>query len=139
MPDISSLHGRVSTLPSGCRRSSDPRWRICGLAPETAPGISAPVSLNRCEDALLRYVVDRADEKRFWTVRVLEWDRAGGALESRVAGLDRELRDYAAERGRADVTLLETFGGGRVSMRNLAEHLLGLWTPPKPSPTRQRT
>lgn len=99
--------------------------------------ISAPVSLNRCEEALLRYVRDRPDEKRFWSARVLAVDGAGGALEGRVAGLDRELRDYAAERGRADAALLDTFGGGRVSMRNLAEHLLFLWTPPKPQPKRK--
>jgi hypothetical protein len=99
--------------------------------------IPSRVSLNRCEEALLRYVSDRPDEKRFWAARVLEIDRAGGALEARVAGLDRQLRDYAAERGRADAALLETFGGGRVSMRNLAEHLLHLWTPPKPQQKRR--
>lgn len=110
---------------------------ICGLAGPDAPDISAPVSLNRSEDALLRYISDHADEKRFWTARVLQWDRAGEAFAARVAGLDRELRDYAAERGRADPSFLETFGGGRVSMRNLAEHLLALWTPPKPHPRRR--
>ncbi len=107
------------------------------MARDSADDIPAPVSLNRCEEALLRYVRDRPDEKRFWSARVLAVDRAGGALEGRVAGLDRELRDYAAERGRADGALLETFGGGRVSMRNLAEHLLFLWTPPKPQPKRK--
>ena len=95
------------------------------------------MSLNRCEEALLRYVTDRADEKRFWLARVLEWDRASGPLEARVAGLDGQLREYAAERGRADPSLADTFGAGRVSMRNLAEHLLGLWTPPKPQPKRR--
>jgi len=110
---------------------------ICALAHGATAGISAPVSLNRCEEALLRYVSERPDEKRFWSARVLAVDGAGGALEARVAGLDRELRAYAAERGRADAALLDTVGGGRVSMRNLAEHLLHLWTPPKPQPMRR--
>lgn len=110
---------------------------ICALALATSAGIPSRVSLNRCEDALLRYVSDRPDEKRFWAARVLETDRAGGPLEARVAGLDRQLRDYAAERGRADAALVDSLGGGRVSMRNLAEHLLHLWTPPKPQPKRR--
>lgn len=98
----------------------------------------ARVSLNRCEDALLRYVRDHAEEQRYWSARVLVWDRAGGELESRAAGLERELRDYAAERGRADAALREAFGAGRVSLRNLAEYLLRLWTPPRaPAAARQ--
>jgi len=110
---------------------------ICALARATAAAIPSRVSLNRCEEALLRYVGERPDEKRFWTARVLEVDRAGGALETRVAGLDRQLRDYAAERGRADAALADVLGAGRVSMRNLAEHLLHLWTPPKPQAKRR--
>lgn len=107
------------------------------LARPRAGGIPARVSLNRCEETLLRYVTDRPDERRFWQARVLECDRGGGPLESRVAGLDRQLRDYAAERGRADPALQDALGNGQVSMRNLAEHLLGLWTPPRPHPKRR--
>lgn len=115
------------------------RPRICGLAHARAACISAPVSLNRCEDALLRYVSDRPDEKRFWLARVLEIDRSGGSLVDRVAALDGQLRDYAAERGRADASLRDTLGDGRVSMRNLAHHLLNLWPPPKPkAPPKRR-
>ncbi len=108
------------------------------MARVPGPGISAPVSLNRCEDSLLRYVSDRADEKRFWHARVLEADRAGGSLVDRVAALDDQLREYAAERGRADPALRDAFGDGRVSMRNLAQHLLNLWTPPKPKASPKR-
>jgi len=92
------------------------------------------VSLNRCEESLLRYVCDQADEKRHWTERVLRCERAGASRESCIADLERELRAYAAERGRADAALGEAFGAGRVSLRNLAEYLLTMWTPPRPRP-----
>lgn len=90
------------------------------------------MSLNRCEESLLHYVRDRPDEHRFWSARVLELDRGEGSAGARVATLERELRAYAVERGRADPALLDTFGGGRVSLRNLAEYLLAVWTPPRP-------
>lgn len=90
------------------------------------------MSLNRCEDAFLAYLHAHPDERRFWTERVLALDRDGGAFESRVATLEGELRAYAAERGAADARLHEDLGAGRVRLRNLAEHVLRLWTSPKP-------
>jgi hypothetical protein len=92
---------------------------------------SGSVSLNRCEDALLKYVRGRADEERFWRTRVLAIEGNGGPLERRAAELESDLRDYAAERARADATLQDTFGAGVVRLRNLAEYLLAVWTPPK--------
>jgi hypothetical protein len=95
------------------------------------------VSLNRCEDALLAYLRAHPDEERFWHGRVNACDRAEGSRESRAAGLERELRAYAAERGRADPSLREALGAGTVRLRNLAEYLLAAWTPPRVAPKRQ--
>lgn len=89
------------------------------------------MSLNRYEEALLRYLNDNPDEKRFWSSRVLELDRVGGTAEGLAAVLDDELREYAAERDRQDATAGGRFGSGEVSMRNLAELLFVVWTPPK--------
>lgn len=87
------------------------------------------MSLNRCENALLSYFRDHPDETRFWTARVLEIDRTPGTKESRATQLDQELRNYVAERVRANPSLIETIGSGTVSMRNFAEYLLAVWTP----------
>jgi hypothetical protein len=95
------------------------------------------VSLNRCEDALLRYVRTHPDEHRFWTARVLDLDRAGGSPAERTQALEGELRAYAAERIRADPGLADAFGAARTSLRNLAEHLLSAWTPPRPVKPRR--
>lgn len=96
------------------------------------------MSLNRCENALLAYLRDHPDETRFWTARVLEIDRAPGTPDSRASQLDQELRTYVAERTRADPSLIETIGNGIVSMRNFAEYLLAVWTPPRgPAPRRR--
>jgi hypothetical protein len=94
------------------------------------------VSLNRCEDAFLAYLRAHADEHRFWHARVLEVERLPRPLEDRTALLERELRDYAAERARSRPELADALGAGSVSLRNLAEYLLRLWPPPRP-PKRQ--
>ncbi|RME72494.1 MAG: hypothetical protein D6781_02125 [Verrucomicrobia bacterium] len=88
------------------------------------------MSLNRCEEALLNYLEDHPDEKRFWTSRVLELDGVGGTREGLASTLDQELRAYAAERDRLAPPDHQRFGGGSVSMRNLAELLFLTWTPP---------
>src|SRR5262245_1375361 len=85
------------------------------------------VSLNRCEDALLHYLRANPDEQRFWTARVLAVDGGADSREEKTAMLERELRAYAAERAVADAGLREALGAGRVSLRNLAEHVLALW------------
>jgi hypothetical protein len=98
--------------------------------------IPGGVSLNRAEDAVLSYMLAHADEERFWRARVLEIDRAGGALVARSNLLTRELQDYAAERA-GSVAALRDLAETRVSMRNLAEYLLFTWTPPKPAAKRK--
>lgn len=94
------------------------------------------MSLNRCEDAFLLYLRDHPDEQRFWQARVLDAARANAPDEQRAADLERALRDYAAERARSNPVLDETLGGGRVSLRNLAEYLLRTWPPAKPAKRR---
>ena len=96
------------------------------------------MSLNRSEDALLRYLRSHPDEQRFWQARVVEIDRRPVSAESRAVELERELRQYAAERAASDPGLGEAIGAGSVSLRNLAEYLLRAWPPPR-SPRRPAT
>lgn len=120
-------------LPRGTTAKKTARLH---LARERRAVISRQVSLNRCENALLHYLRAHPDEQRFWTARVLDVDRAALSREEKSATLERELRAYAAERAMADAVLRDGLGAGRVSMRNLAEHVLALWTPPRASASR---
>lgn len=95
------------------------------------------VSLNRSEDALFDYLRAHADEERFWRSRVVELERASRSANSRAMRLANELREYALERGRANPSLEEALGAGRVSMINLAEYLLRVWTTPAPRPKKR--
>ncbi|MGH8020217.1 MAG: hypothetical protein ACREIA_18450 [Opitutaceae bacterium] len=94
------------------------------------------MSLNRSEDALLSYLRSHPDEERFWRARVQNLDRGGVAREELSVILERELRDYAAERINAAPVLRDTFGVGKVSLRNLAEYAIFSWTTPKPAKKR---
>lgn len=92
------------------------------------------MSLNRYEQAIFDYWARQPDEGRHWRAKVVE-ATAGGRGGAEVAWrLERELRAYAQERS-AHVASLREFaaGAGRVSLLNLAEHLIRLWGPlPKP-------
>lgn len=91
------------------------------------------MSLNRTEQFVFDYLQRNPEEKHHWTqkVRVV----AGGAANEHAAAatLDAELWHYFRER----CAVAEPFrqfsqaGMQRTSFRNLAEHLIRLWTPPK--------
>jgi hypothetical protein len=94
------------------------------------------VSLNRSEQRLYDYVEANIDERQFWQYKVRkiaagEPDPAGAAL-----AIESELWRYYVERAGV-VPLLRDVGDReglrRVSMRNLAEHLIRSWVPPKAS------
>jgi hypothetical protein len=92
------------------------------------------MSLNRWEQLVFDYVQGHADERHFWEdkVRALA---AGAADEHAVATeLEGELWRYLEERSR----VAEPFRSmaarenlRRTSLRNLAEHLLRMWSPPR--------
>lgn len=89
------------------------------------------MSLNRYEQAIFDYWDRQPDERRHWLAKVTELARAGSAAEA-ARPLERELWDYLVER-REHVPQLRALGLqglSRVSLLNLAEHLLRLWGPP---------
>jgi len=97
------------------------------------------MSLNRYEQAIFDYLQQQPDERRHWMTKVAALSRAQPAIEA-ARPLERELWDYLVER-REQVPPLRALGLGglpRVSLLNLAEHLLKIWglssRPTKPSP-----
>lgn len=94
----------------------------------------AGVSLNRSEQQLFDYVQKHPEELRFWVDKV----RAIGASADPHAaevGLEAELWAYYKERSGVVPSFRAQAaheGLTRVSLRNLAGHLLRLWGPPRP-------
>jgi hypothetical protein len=93
------------------------------------------VSLNPAEQRIFNYLQSKPDEGRFWREKV----RVIGALpesnETIATRLERELWRYYEERSSTASPFREAVqreGKVRVSMRNLAELLLRLWTEPRP-------
>ncbi len=88
------------------------------------------MSLNRWEQAVFDYWERAPDERRHWQAKVADLTR-GGVAAGLARGLERELWDYLVERS-AHVPALRDLrpgGGQRVSLLNLAEHVIRLWGP----------
>jgi hypothetical protein len=89
------------------------------------------MSLNRYEQAIFDYWERQPDERRHWMGKVAELAREKPASEI-ARPLERELWEYFVER-REHVSEMRNpnlQGLSRVSMLNLAEHLIRLWGPP---------
>ncbi|EDY80679.1 hypothetical protein VDG1235_295 [Verrucomicrobiia bacterium DG1235] len=89
------------------------------------------MSLNRYEQLLHDYIESLPEEKRYWVDRVVEVARGSGRREEAALGLNAELWEYFEERSRSESAFAEALqpGGGRISMLNLSEYLLRMWTP----------
>jgi hypothetical protein len=96
------------------------------------------MSLNRYEQALFDYWEKQPDEKRHWQAKVIELTETPASTAGATArGLERELWEHLIERSQhvrilRDLRLDEV---SRVSLLNLAEHVIRLWGPP-PKPRR---
>jgi hypothetical protein len=90
------------------------------------------MSLNRYEQALFSYWEKHPDERRHWHTKVIEATRVGAGPGAAARALERELWDHFVERSAQVPALRELAAGGvrRVSLLNLAEHLIRLWGPP---------
>jgi hypothetical protein len=96
----------------------------------------AVVSLNRAEQLVFDYLQKHPDEGQHWRGKVHAVD-ARHAMDRHAAAvaLEGELWRYYEERSRVAEPFREKArqeGLRRISMRNLAEHLLHLWTVPRP-------
>lgn len=93
------------------------------------------MSLNRSEQILYEYVQQHREERQFWTNKVRAIVAGSRDTPAAVARIDSELWRYYEERSTVApvfVAAVRAFGLKRVSMKNLAEYLVRLWTDPKP-------
>jgi hypothetical protein len=93
------------------------------------------MSLNRSEQLLHDYVESHRDERHYWVRKVQMIARESTDTPAAVARLDSELWRYYLERSEvapAFMAAAQAYGLRRTSMKNLAEHLIRLWTEPKP-------
>ncbi len=90
------------------------------------------MSLNRYEQTLFDYLGREPDERRHWQGKVTELTRTPADPAGMARSLERELWDYLVERCQQVPALrdLQTGGVRRISLLNLAEHLLRIWGPP---------
>lgn len=96
-----------------------------------------PMSLNRYEEALFSYWEKNPDERRHWQAKVTDATRVASQPGEAARTLERELWDHFVERS-AHVPALRELGASglrRVSLLNLAEHIIRLWGPP-PKPRK---
>ena len=99
------------------------------------------MSLNRYEQALFDYWDQALDERRHWQSKVVALTRSPEQSPGETARtLERELWDHLMERT-PHVPALRSLNASaltRVSLLNLAEHIIRLWGPPpkpkKPAP-----
>ncbi len=92
------------------------------------------MSFNRIEQKLFDYIDTHPEEKRFWVDKTRAIAAARADEFSAAAALDGELRDYYMERAGVVPALAELARvepAARTSMRNLAEYLIRVWTPPR--------
>jgi hypothetical protein len=95
------------------------------------------MSLNRYEQTLFNYWQNQPDERRHWQSKVVELTRVAAAPGEAARTLERELWEHFVERSPHVPSLRELSFGGlpRVSLLNLAEHIIRLWGPP-PKPRK---
>ena len=98
--------------------------------------LPSKMSLNRYEQALFDYWERAVDERRHWQNKVVDLTRGPAVASGDLArSLERELWEYLVERTPHVPALrnLNASALSRVSMLNLAEHVIRLWGPaPKP-------
>ena len=95
------------------------------------------MSLNRYEQAVFDYWERAPDERRHWQTKVADLTRGAAMPVGLARGLERELWEYLTERSAHVPTLreLRLEDVHRVSLLNLAEHVIRLWGPP-PKPRK---
>ena len=93
------------------------------------------MSLNRSEQVLFDYVSQHPEERHFWQHKVRTIVARVGDIPVSVTQLDAELWRYFVERSsvvKSLALIAQPSGSKRISMKNLAEYMIRLWTEPKP-------
>jgi hypothetical protein len=93
------------------------------------------MSLNRSEQILYDYVRRHPEERQYIQNKVQSISAGAESVEGAVSRIDAELWRYYEERSSVVPEFRDgapSSGPRRISMKNLAEHLVRLWTEPKP-------
>jgi hypothetical protein len=93
------------------------------------------MSLNRSEQGLFDYIKRHPEERQYIRDKVQSVSAASAGAEGAVARIDAELWRYLEERSSVVPEFRDAareFGLRRTSMKNLAEHLVRIWTEPRP-------
>jgi hypothetical protein len=93
------------------------------------------MSLNRSEQLLHDYVQDHREERQYWQTKVRSIVSESAEIPAAVSRVDSELWRYYLERSEVApvfIAAARTYGTKKTSMKNLAEHLIRLWTDPRP-------
>jgi hypothetical protein len=109
---------------------------VFSARPATLP---RQMSLNRTEQLVSDYVEQHPEEKSYWVEKVRAAARAEGDERGAAARLADDLWTYVVERSAVAQPFRDRArheGLSRTSMRNLAEHWLRLWVPPRPKPAK---
>jgi len=94
------------------------------------------MSLNRIEQMLFDYLQRHTEERHFWQAKVRELMQKTESDFVVAADMADRLRIYYEERSRAVPSLHELAsqeGLRRISLRNLAEHMMRIWGPVRPA------
>jgi len=101
------------------------------------------MSLNQTEQTLFAYLESHVEERQFWQAKVRELMSASRNDPATAAALAGELRRYGEERGSVGalpVQVHDKKGLELSGFRNLAEHLMRIWGPPRaPRPSVRLT
>jgi|SRR5882724_13324710 len=94
------------------------------------------MSLNRTEQLLFDYIRNRPEERQHWQANVRNLVKTTPDPHAAAVVLDGELWRYYEERSRVAMPFLEIArreGVRRISLRNLAEYLLRMESPVRPT------
>lgn len=89
------------------------------------------MSLNRYEQYLYDYIESLPEERRYWFDRVIDVESQHRRRETAALVLNSELWEYFEERSAHEPVFsnLVSKGQGKLSMLNLAEYYLRMWSP----------
>jgi hypothetical protein len=99
------------------------------------------MSLNQSEQMIFDYVQRHPEERHYWLEKVRKTSLSSTDDHVAAATLEPELWRYFQERSSVASPFREHVqrqGLQRVSMKNLAEHLLRLWVGPRPKKATAR-
>ncbi len=98
------------------------------------------MSLNPSEQMVFDYVQSHPEERHYWSEKVRTTSAGFTDGYAAAAALENELWRYLVERSAVASPFREVAqreGLRRTSMKNLAEHLIRLWAPPKKKSANQ--